>query len=361
MESYFLRSELYRNGMWRQKERIEIDVLRRMSMSDEELAVEDWERLDTSHLKFPPVHSLEVFYSHYGSFVRGMMKKFGVWSFHRQEDRWGDLLLRAAETRHFRRYVHLLVRQIPDQPPKRREKEKDEAYAKKLKAFEDIPPEIRGKFKVSRPSFQTHIYTLTQSVCVNGGNKDRREPSSGGISLDYSAEGDDEKGSLIDVLAPVLSKEELRIDLLEVLDSFEGHLVSKYRTRKLKTGEVVDWWGPEIEMTRLWVHSEDSPVAAVEDGVELMFGVKGQLVPKQVGVPVRDRMGEMQYESTGEVIHRSYAEVFRLLRQGYRQTDIARILKVSTGSPGNWVARLRDDFKKFIDARKISKEMVVGA
>lgn len=363
MGRYFTREELEANGIWARSEQEDRDVAWRMGASEEELEEEDRKRLADIKVRgkrCPQVYSVQMCHEEYASMIRGLVVKyFKVWGTENQDDRVQDVFLRLTETKHLRKYKPLLVYPAKSPPlPIIGEEESFESHEQKLSARLVECADLEGKYGVAHPAFQTHLYTVAQTACVNFLDRRSRDVVANSLSLSVSY-GDDERSTLLDCIFD--KKENLESAMFnEVLDKFELYLVQQYSTRKGTDGNLVDWWGPDLPMQSFRVHTVVTPAVCVTDGVEMVYGEKGVLVPKVVGTPVMDAEGSLEWESTGETVRRSFAQVLRLMRDGFRQVEIAHILGVSPGSPGNWVSRIRQDFVVFLKKHGLFDDFARG-
>lgn len=389
-ENYLTQPELEEKGLTTQLLKIEEEVGRRYTLLPDELEKEDRVRLTQPQtVRFPPVFSLTVFLECYDGLVRGMIaNKFRVSDPDNQDDCYQEVCTRLIETRHLLCYRPLIVRHMNAPEPIRKESEREEAFKKRHDRWMEKVAPYAGKFKVSYPSFQTHIYTVTQTCCVNRGLRLGRDPSASAISLALQY-GDEERSTLLERLFdPKAKNHEDLVIYGELLNSFEVYLVKKYCTRTQPNGSVVDHWGPDLPMLKVKTHTTETPAVsfqnrvpmvdgpngelmpklegihskelipqAFHDNVPMVYGDKGRLVPKVIGMPVMDEKGEPVYEETGEIVRRSLAQVFRFLRMGFKQSEIAKILKVTAGSPGNWVSRIRQDWLEFLELRQLPGEI----
>jgi hypothetical protein len=355
VKDIYSREQLEILGLWRVLQKQKEEVACRMEKTEEDLAEEDFKRLKKKNRKvFEPVFSVTAFSQEYWQYARSrLLPRFGARRPDDQEDRWQDICARALDTKHLRRYVTILAEFVSLHPPEKLEGETQKAFQTRLARYQKYPPDVRGKWKVSRPKFQTHIWTITQSCCVNMGNRERRNPSVGALSFSLGEE-DGERSLFIDSLGTAQTSSpptsDISLELRELFDMFGDYLRSKYCTRRSISGKLVDHWGPDLKATRIKLHPPD----ITSD--KLVFDEKGRLVSCVAGTPVFSETGEMVSEYTGETIRRSYRQVWDFLRQGFSQAEIAVMLEVSPGSPGNWVSQLRKDWIDFISDRKLTEQ-----
>lgn len=242
MAEYLTREELGAKGYLARMVQIETEVARRYTLAPEVLEEEDRRRLsEATSLRYPPVFSIVVFMDRYSDLVRGLiLGKFHVVDLHDQEECFQEVFTRLMETRHLLSYRPMIFKEMSAVEPIRKENEREQAFAKRLARWQEKVAPYAGKVKVSFPSFQTHIFTVTQTCCVNKGVRENRDPSTHAISLDMSYDEDD-RSTLVERLFDPRSKNHEDLVIYgELLDEFEKFLVDKYCNRVQSDGSVVD-------------------------------------------------------------------------------------------------------------------------